>query len=79
MITSAQIRAARALLDWSRQILSEKSGVGISALMRLESAEGIPGGNIKTFEAVQNAFEKAGVQFIGTPDDGPGVRLFNKH
>ena len=78
MITSAQIRAARALLDWSRQTLSDSSGVGISALMRLESANGIPGGNIKTFEAVQNAFEKAGIQFIGTPDDGPGVRLFNK-
>ena len=78
MITSAQIRAARALLDWSRQALSDSSGVGISALMRLESANGIPGGNIKTFEAVQNAFEKAGIQFIGTPDDGPGARLFNK-
>lgn len=46
--------------------------------MRLESAEGIPSGNIKTFESVQNAFEKAGIQFIGTPDDGPGVRLFGK-
>ena len=78
MITSAQIRAARALLDWSRQTLSGRSGVGISALMRLESAIGIPNGNIKTFEAVQNAFEEAGIQFIGTPDDGPGVRLFNK-
>ena len=75
MITSAQIRAARALLDWSRQILSEHSGVGISALMRLESAEGIPNGNIKTFESVQKAFEQAGIEFIGTPDDGPGVRL----
>lgn len=78
MITSAQIRAARALLDWSRQTLSERSSIGISALMRLESAEGIPGGNIKTFEAVQRAFEKAGIEFIGTPDDGPGVRLFSK-
>lgn len=78
MITSAQIRAARALLDWSRQILSERSGIGISALMRLEAASGIPGGNIKTFEAVQSAFEKAGIEFIGSPDDGPGVRLFAK-
>ena len=46
--------------------------------MRLESAAGIPGGNIKTFEAVQKAFEKAGIAFIGSPDDGPGVRLFTK-
>ena len=75
MITSAQIRAARALLDWSRADLSKNSGVGPSALMRLESAEGIPSGNIKTFEAVQKAFESAGVEFIGSPEDGPGVRL----
>ena len=78
MITSAQIRAARALLDWSRAQLSKEAGVGISALMRFESAEGIPAGNIKTFESLQKAFEKAGVQFIGAPDDNPGVRLLNK-
>jgi transcriptional regulator with XRE-family HTH domain len=75
LITSAQIRAARALLDWSREALSIKSGIGISALMRLEAANGIPGGNIKTFEAVQKAFEKAGIEFIGTPEDGAGVRF----
>ena len=78
MITSAQIRAARAMLNWSREQLSSQSGVGISALMRLESAEGIPSGNIKTFEAVQKAFEKAGIEFIGTPDDGAGVRWKSK-
>ena len=74
MITSAQIRAARAMLDWSREQLSHQAGVGISALMRLESAQGVPSGNIKTFESVQKAFEKAGVEFIGTPEDGAGVR-----
>ena len=75
MITSAQIRGARALLDWSRQVLSERSGIGISALMRLEASDGIPSGNIKTIEAVQKTFEQAGIEFIGTPDDRPGVRL----
>lgn len=78
MITSAQIRSARAMLDWSRDQLSNKSGVGISALMRLESSDGVPSGNIKTFEAVQKAFEKAGIEFIGTPDDGAGVRYRSK-
>ena len=78
MITSAQIRAARAMLDWSREQLSTQAGVGISALMRLESSEGVPSGNIKTFESVQKAFEKAGVEFIGAPDDNPGVRLLSK-
>lgn len=75
MITSGQIRAARALLDWSRAQLSEKSGIGVSALMRLESAESVPGGHVKTLESVRNTFEKAGIEFIGTPDDRPGVRL----
>lgn len=75
MITSAQIRAARALLDWSRSDLSSHSGVGPSALMRLESAKSVPSGNIKTFEAVQRALEEAGIEFIGTPEDSPGVRL----
>jgi transcriptional regulator with XRE-family HTH domain len=74
LITSGQIRGARALLDWSRQVLSERSGVGISALMRLEASDGIPSGNIKTFEAVQKTFEQAGIEFIGTPESGAGVR-----
>ncbi len=74
MITSAQIRAARAMLDWSRDELSKQAGVGISALMRLESSDGVPSGNIKTFESVQRAFEKAGIEFIGTPESGAGVR-----
>ena len=68
------MRAARAMLDWSREQLSKEAGVGISALMRLESAEGVPSGNIKTFESVQRAFEKAGVEFIGSPESGAGVR-----
>jgi len=78
LITSAQIRAARAMLDWSREQLSDNSSIGISALMRLESAEGVPSGNIKTFEAVQKAFEKAGIEFIGSPEEGAGVRWKNK-
>ena len=75
MITSSQIRAARAMLNWSREELAKNSGVGISALMRFEGAEKIPRGNIKTFELIQGAFEKAGIEFIGTPEDAPGVRL----
>lgn len=75
MITSAQIRSARALLDWSREKLSTESGVGISALMRLESADGVPSGNIKTLTAVQKTFEEAGIEFIGTPESGAGVRF----
>jgi transcriptional regulator with XRE-family HTH domain len=74
MITSAQIRSARGLLNWSRKELAEHSGVSFASMMRLESFDGVPASNFKTLEAIKNAFETAGVEFIGTPEDGAGVR-----
>ena len=73
MITSAQIRAARGMLDWTRSDLSEKSGVGFSSMQRLESADGVPGAQFKTLEAIKDAFEKAGIEFLGNPEEGAGV------
>ncbi len=74
MITSAQIRAARGLLNWSRKDLAEKSGVSFASMMRLESFDGVPSSNVKTLEALKKAFEEAGVEFTGTPDSQAGVR-----
>lgn len=74
MITSAQIRAARGILNWSRKDLAEHSGVSFASMMRLESFEGVPASNFKTLESVKQAFEKAGIEFIGTPEEGAGVR-----
>ena len=78
MITSDQIRAARAMLRWSGKDLAEKTGLGFSTLMRLESLEGVPGTHARTLEAIEKTFEKAGIEFIGTPDDGAGVRWKSK-
>jgi len=74
LITSDQIRAARALLRWSGKDLAEKTGLGFSTLMRLEVLEGVPGAQAKTLEAIQKAFEGAGIEFLGTPEEGAGVR-----
>lgn len=74
MITSDQIRAARALLRWSGKDLAEKTGLGFSTLMRLEVLDGVPSAQAKTLENIQKAFEKAGIEFIGSPDEGAGVR-----
>jgi transcriptional regulator with XRE-family HTH domain len=63
------------MLRWSGKDLAEKTGLGFSTLMRLESLEGVPATHAKTLEAIEKAFEKAGVEFIGSPDDRPGVRL----
>jgi transcriptional regulator with XRE-family HTH domain len=74
MITSAQIRAARGLLNWSRKDLAEKSGISFASMMRLESFDGVPSSNIKTLDALKKAFEDAGVEFTGMPDSQAGVR-----
>lgn len=76
MISSSQVRAAKALLRWSGEDLASKAGVSLSTIRRVESSEGIPEAqNIKTIMAIKKALEDAGIEFIGTPDDRPGVRL----
>lgn len=74
MITSGQIRAARSLKKWTGKDLAEASGVAFSTLMRLETGEGIPSAQAKTLEAIERAFEQVGIEFIGTPENGAGVR-----
>jgi transcriptional regulator with XRE-family HTH domain len=74
VITSAQIRAARGILNWSRKDLAEHSGVSFASMMRIESFEGVPASNFKTLESIKLAFEKSGIEFIGTPEEGAGVR-----
>jgi transcriptional regulator with XRE-family HTH domain len=74
LITSGQIRAARALLKWTGKELAEASGVAFSTLMRLETGEGVPSAQAKTLDLIEKAFEKAGIEFLGTPEDGAGVR-----
>jgi predicted transcriptional regulator len=74
MILGLQIRAARAALGWSIEKLAEKSGVSGRTIKRFEVFDGIPPSRSSTLFDVQAAFEAAGIEFIGTPDDGPGIR-----
>jgi len=74
VITSSQIKAARALLGITATKLAELSGVAFTTIVRVESSEGIPSGQVKTLDAVQRAIEDAGIEFIGTPESGAGVR-----
>lgn len=75
MITSEQIRAGRALIKWSADDLAEASGVGVATIRRFESAKGLPSGQIRIHDMLMKALEAAGVEFIGSPEDRPGVRL----
>ena len=75
MIISEQIRAARQLVKITAGELAVLSGVGVATIRRFELMSGVPSGNARSIEAIQKALEAAGVEFLGSPEDGPGVRL----
>jgi hypothetical protein len=54
--------------------MAKLAGIGFTTMVRLESADGVPAGNVKTLTAVKSAIEKAGIEFIGSPEEGAGVR-----
>ena len=78
MITSGQIRAARSLIKWTGKDLAAASGVAFSTLMRLETGDGVPSAQVKTLDSIQKALEEAGIEFIGSPEEGAGVRWKTK-
>lgn len=72
MIDPAQCRAARALLDWTQQDLSDETGLSKVTIRAFEK-----GGEMRDSNRtlLRLAFEKAGIQFIDTNGGGPGARL----
>lgn len=72
-ITPEQSRAARGLLDWSRDQLAEAAGIPKRTIMRFEGREVEPRGS--TLAGLRAAFEAAGVLFVSENGEGPGVRL----
>jgi hypothetical protein len=48
----------------------------MSSIRRVESCDGLPdSASVKVLHAIQLALEAGGVEFVGTPEDRPGVRL----
>jgi transcriptional regulator with XRE-family HTH domain len=75
VVTTRQIKAARALLGWSQADLAKRSRVSEPTVARLESAEGELGGREGTIVKIRTAIESAGIEFIQENGGGPGVRL----
>jgi transcriptional regulator with XRE-family HTH domain len=73
MITAAQCRAARGLLDWTQQELADAARIGVATLRQFEG-EGAETRQA-TLAVLKWALESAGVEFIDENGGGPGVRL----
>ena len=79
MITSLQMRAARALLGIDQRQLAELSGVSLPTVQRMEASTGNVRGVVDTLTKVVEAFDRAGIELIGenvaSLGGGRGVRF----
>jgi len=79
MITSGQMRAARALLGIDQKQLAELSGVSLPTIQRMEASDGTVRGVVDTLTKVVEALDRAGIELVGdnavSREGGRGVRL----
>jgi transcriptional regulator with XRE-family HTH domain len=72
-ITGPQCRAARALIQWSREELAEDSAVAIETIADFEIGREIPPDDV--LNKLQTVLEEGGAVFIPENGGGVGVRL----
>jgi Predicted transcriptional regulators len=65
MMTSAQMRAARALLGIDQRQLADLSGISLPTIQRMESSDGNVRGNVDSLVKVVEALSRGGVELIG--------------
>lgn len=79
MMTSGQLRAARALLGIDQKALASLADVSLPTIQRMEASEGVVRGTVETLTKVIEALHRAGVDLIGdnarSEAGGRGVRL----
>jgi len=73
--TGKQLRAARNALRWSIESLSDRSGISVRTIIRYEDVDDVPATRNKNLDRLISTLESAGIEFIGSPDDGPGIRI----
>ena len=79
MITSSQIRAARALLGIDQKTLAERAGLSLPTIQRMEASDGVIRGNVDSLMKLIGALDRAGIELIGdnaaSQGGGRGIRL----
>ena len=79
MITSAQLRAARALLGIDQRQLAELAELSVPTIQRMEASDGVIRGNVDSLMKLIGALDKAGIELISdnavSQGGGRGIRL----
>jgi transcriptional regulator with XRE-family HTH domain len=79
MITSAQLRAARALLGLDQRELAQRCSLSLPTIQRMEASDGVIRGNVDSLMKLVNALDASGIELIGdnatSSGGGRGVRL----
>ena len=75
MMTGAQVRSARNALRWTSEQLAKRAGVTAKTIKRFEAEDDIPPSRSSTLLEVKAVFEAAGIEFIGSKTDRPGIRF----
>jgi transcriptional regulator with XRE-family HTH domain len=79
MITSGQMRAARALLGIDQRELAKRSGLSLPTVQRMEASGGVVRGNVDSLMKLIDALLVNGIELIGegasSTSGGRGVRL----
>jgi len=79
MLTSRQMKAARALVGMDQRALADASGVSLPTIRRMEASPDNVRANVDTLVKIIDALDKAGVELIGegatSTGGGRGVRL----
>ena len=75
IVTGAQIRSARAALGWSAQTLADKIWGRPSNAYALGTNRRRAEQPLVNVGSNKKRSRIAGIEFIGSPTDGPGIRI----
>ena len=79
MITSGQLRAARALLGIDQREMAQRCGLSLPTIQRMEASDGVVRGNVNSLMKLVDALAAGGIELIGegasSTGGGRGVRM----
>jgi len=79
MITSRQLRAARALAGVDRRALAKAARLSLPTIQRMEAGDGVVRGNVESLMKLIAALDRLGIELINegaaSGTGGRGIRL----